>query len=74
MNQLADTNRTKMEHLSLTSMTKGSKYLAISGVRLGHKILMHTNQLMDTIDKQGHGDQNFLFASQKIGNGISIGF
>ena len=51
MDKLADTNRTRMEHLSLSVITIGSKYLTRSITRLGKSSsCMLTKQARPLID------------------------
>ena len=56
-NQLTDTNRTRMEHLLLPTVTIGSKYLAIGSVQLGDKIIAEYNRASTSIDIWGHVDR-----------------
>ena len=63
-----------MEHILFTEVTIGSKDLTIGSVRLGYKIIIEDNQAQASIDRWGHGDQGFPFETQKIGNGMSVGF
>ena len=44
MDQSADTNHNRMEHLSLSDTTIGLKYLAIVSERLGDKLIAEANQ------------------------------
>ena len=57
MDQSADTNRTRMKHLSLLAITIGYNYLAISSARLGDNIIMNDNKVSTSIDRQVHSDQ-----------------
>ena len=72
--QLIDTNRTRIEHLSLSAVTIGSKYLVIGSARLGDKIVLEAKQASTSIDRQGHGYQDFPFGSRKSGDGMSVDF
>ena len=51
----------------------GSEELAISRARL-EKTLIHTNQARVSIDRRGHGDQDFSFEGQKSCDKNSIDF
>ena len=63
-----------MEHLSLSAVAIGSKYLEIGSARLGNKIIVEANQWVTFIEKRGHSDWDFLFGSQKNGNEMSVDF
>ena len=73
IDQSADTNRTKMEHL-LLSITIGFKDLVIGSARLGYNIIVYSNQSSASIDVRRHSDQDIPFGSRKIGNDISVDF
>ena len=62
-----------MENVSLSAITIGSKYLAISGSRL-EDTLIHTNQASASIDRRGQGDWEIYFRIQKSCNKINIDF
>ena len=72
--QLSDTNRNKMEHLSLSAITIWSKDLKISSAQLGDNIIVNSNQSRTYIDRRGHYDWYLPFGIQKIGNGMSVDF
>ena len=72
--QLADTNRTRMEHLSLPATTIGLKYIEIGTVRLGNNIITEANQASVVIYRWGHNDRDFPFGSRKSGNKMSVDF
>ena len=74
MSQSLDTNRTRIEHLSLSAITIGSKELAISSARLGKNRIVDYNQASFHIDIRGHVDQYFPFRSRKSGNKIIVDF
>ena len=74
MDKSADTNRTRMEHLSLSDTAIGLKDLAIVSERLGNKLIAEANQASASIDRRGHSDQGFSFRSQKSGNKMSVDF
>ena len=63
-----------MEHLSLPTVTIGSKDIAIGSEKLGDKLIMEAKQSSTYIDIQGHGDRELSFGSRKIGNKISVDF
>ena len=60
MDQLADTNRTRMEHISLSEITIGSKELVISSAQLGDKLIVHANQAITYSDRWGHSGQGYF--------------
>ena len=62
-----------MEHITLSVITIGSKDLAIGRAHLDDT-LIHTNQTIASIDRQGYGDIEIYFGSQKCCNKISIDF
>ena len=64
--QSADTNRTRMEHLLVLTITIGSKELAIISVHLGNKLILHDNQAINFVDIQGHCNQEFNPAVIKV--------
>ena len=70
MDQLADTNRTRMKYLSLLATTIGSEDLAIVIVQLGDKLILRDEQENTSIDRWVHSDCDVLFRSQKSGNKI----
>ena len=72
--KLADTNRTRMEHLSLLETTIGSKDIAICSARLGNRLISESNQSSASIDRQIHGDQYLPFGIRKSSNGMSVDF
>ena len=72
--QSIDTNRTRMEHLSLKTVTIGSKYLAIGSAQLGEKLIVESNQASTYIERRGHDYWDFLFGSHKSGNKMSVDF
>ena len=72
--QSADTNHTSMEHLSLSTIIIGSKYIVISSEWLGNKLIVSANQESTPIDIRGHGDREFPFGIQKSGNKMSVDF
>ena len=72
--QLVDTNRTRMEHILLSAITIGPKYLAISSAQLGDKLIVNADQAIAPIDRQRHGNQEFPFQSQKSGNKMNVDF
>ena len=63
-----------MEHLSLSTVTIGSKDIDIGSVLLGDKVIAEANQARSSTDRKGHGYQYFLFGSWKSGNEISVDF
>ena len=73
-NQLTDTNRTRMEHLLLTSVTIGSKDLAIGIARLGDKIIAEYNRASTSIDIWGHVDRYLPCGTWKSGNKMNVDF
>ena len=70
---MENTNRTRMEYISLLSITLGSKDFTISRARL-EDALIHTNQVSSSIDIWGWGDQDIYFGSWKSCNEMSIYF
>ena len=66
MDQSADTNRTRIEHLLVLTITIGSKELAIISVHLGNKLILHDNQAINFVDIQGHCNQEFNPAVIKV--------
>ena len=54
--------------------TIGPKELAIFSARLGDNIIMEDKQASASVDKQGRGDWDFLFGSQKTSNEMSVDF
>ena len=66
--QLAGTNHTRMEDLSLSETTIGSKDIAICSSQLGDKLIAESNQLSAPVDRQWHGDREFPFGSWESGN------
>ena len=54
--QSSGINPTRMEHLSLSMINIGSKYLAMSSVRLGNKLIVNDNQASDSIHRPVQGD------------------
>ena len=73
MEQLAITNRPRMEHITFSVINLGSKYPAIVRAHSNNTI-MHTNQASASIDRQVRGDGGIYFGSQKSCNKISIDF
>ena len=73
MEQLAITNRPRMEHITFSVINLGSKYPAIVRAHSNNTI-MHTNQASAFIDRQVHGDGEIYFGSQKSCKNISIDF
>ena len=71
--QLANTNHTSMEHITLSVINVGSKELTISGARLDY-ILIHINQERSSIDRQGHSNWELSYESQKSYDKRSIDF
>ena len=67
-NQLAYTNCTRMEYISLLATTIQAKELAIGSAHLGNKIIAEDNQSTTSIDIRVNGDQYFPFGSRKSGN------
>ena len=57
----------------LSAITIGSKELAIIRAR-SDKTLIHTNQAIASIDRQGHGDQEFPFRTWNICDEMIIYF
>ena len=72
--QLADTNRTRMEHLLLSVTTIGSKEFAIVSMRLGKNLIAEANKSISSIDIWDHSDQEFPSGSRKSGNEMSVDF
>ena len=72
--QLTDTNHTRMEHLSLLSITIRSKYLAMGSAWFCYKLITESNQASTSIDRRVRGDWEFPFRSQKSGNKMSVDF
>ena len=68
VHQSEDNNCTRMEHLSLLTITIGSKYLAISIARLGDNIIVNYNQSSAFIYGRGNGAWDLTFGSRKVGN------
>ena len=63
-----------MEHLSLSEITTGLKDIKISSAHMGKNIIVHANEAITSIDRRGHGDWEFPFRSQKIGNKMRVEF
>ena len=72
--QSEETNRTRIEHLSFSAITTGSKYIAIISARLGCKLIVHANQSSTPIDRRVHSNCYFPFGSRKSGNKMSVYF
>ena len=72
--QLADTNHTRVEHISLSATNIRPKELVIGSTRLGENIIAEANQPSDSIDRWGHSDWDFHFGSEKSGNKMSVDF
>ena len=71
--QSANSNRTSMKHASFSAITIWSEEIAISRAHLD-KTLIHTNQASASIDRRGHGDQDFSFGGWKSCDKIGIDF
>ena len=65
INELADTNRAGMEHVSLLVITLGYKEFAEGEARSDNTII-DSNQERATIDRWGNGDWIISFGSLKI--------
>ena len=73
IDQSANTNRTRTEHVYLSDIAIWSKELAISIERLDNTII-HTNQAISSIDRQGNSEWDMSFGSRKSCNKMSIDF
>ena len=58
MDQLAKSNRSRMEHVALFAINKGYAEIMIIIARLEHKFI-RANQVSALIDRQVHSDQDF---------------
>ena len=72
--QSTDTNRTRMEHLSLLEVTIGSKKLNMGSARLGDNIIKESNQAITSIYIRGHSYQDFPSGIWKSVTEISVDF
>ena len=58
----------------MLAITIGFKDLALSSVWLGNKIILHANQVGDSIDRSGHHEREIPYGILKIGNKMSVDF
>ena len=74
VDQSADTNRTRIEHILFTAVTICLKYIVIGSERLGKKLIAEANQEYTSIYIEGNSYWEFPCRSWKSGNKKSVDF
>ena len=74
MDQMENTNRTRMKHLLLLAKTIRPKELTVGGTRLGKNLIMEDNQSSASIARRENNTRALPFRSWKSGNNMSVDF